>query len=32
VECPKGISISNIVRLNREFNKAAFLSKEKIPA
>lgn len=32
VECPKGISISNIARLNREFNKAAFLSKEKIPA
>uniref|UniRef100_A0A7C3UZ88 Succinate dehydrogenase/fumarate reductase iron-sulfur subunit n=1 Tax=Desulfobacca acetoxidans TaxID=60893 RepID=A0A7C3UZ88_9BACT len=32
MECPKGISISNIARLNREFNKAAFLSREKIPA
>lgn len=32
MECPKGISISNIARLNREFNKAAFLSQEKIPA
>jgi succinate dehydrogenase / fumarate reductase iron-sulfur subunit len=32
VECPKGISISNIARLNREWLKAAFLSKEKIPA
>ncbi len=31
VECPKGISISNIARLNREFVKAALLSKEKIP-
>jgi succinate dehydrogenase / fumarate reductase, iron-sulfur subunit len=32
MECPKGISISNIARLNREFLKAAFGSKEKIPA
>ena len=32
VECPKCISISNIARLNREWLKAAFLSKEKIPA
>ena len=32
VECPKGISISNIARLNREWLKAALLSKEKIPA
>jgi succinate dehydrogenase / fumarate reductase iron-sulfur subunit len=32
MECPKGISISNIARLNREWLKAAFLSKEKIPA
>jgi len=32
MECPKGISISNISRLNREFLKAALLSKEKIPA
>jgi len=31
VECPKGISISNIARLNREWLKAALLSKEKIP-
>jgi succinate dehydrogenase / fumarate reductase iron-sulfur subunit len=28
VECPKGISISNIARLNREFIKAALASKE----
>lgn len=32
VECPKGISISNIARLNREFLKAALFSREKIPA
>ena len=32
VECPKGISVSNIARLNREWLKAAFLSKEKLPA
>jgi succinate dehydrogenase / fumarate reductase iron-sulfur subunit len=32
MECPKGISISNIARLNREFIKAAFWSKEKMPA
>jgi succinate dehydrogenase / fumarate reductase iron-sulfur subunit len=32
VECPKGISISNIARLNREWLKAALLSKEDIPA
>ena len=31
MECPKGISISNIARLNREFVKAALLSREKIP-
>ena len=31
VECPKGISISNIARLNRELLKAALVSKEKIP-
>ncbi len=31
MECPKGISISNIARLNREFLKAALGSKEKIP-
>ena len=31
MECPKGISISNIARLNREFLKAALWSKEKIP-
>jgi len=31
VECPKGISISNIARMNREFLKAALLSQEKIP-
>jgi succinate dehydrogenase / fumarate reductase iron-sulfur subunit len=32
VECPKGISISNIARMNREFLKAALFSGEKIPA
>lgn len=32
MECPKGISISNIARLNREWLKAALVSKEKIPA
>ena len=31
VECPKGISISNIARLNREFLKAAVASQEYIP-
>lgn len=31
VECPKGISISNIARLNREFIKAALASKEEMP-
>jgi succinate dehydrogenase / fumarate reductase, iron-sulfur subunit len=31
MECPKGISISNIARLNREFLKAAFLSPDQIP-
>ncbi len=30
MECPKGISISNIARLNREFLKAALASQEKI--
>jgi succinate dehydrogenase / fumarate reductase iron-sulfur subunit len=30
VECPKGISIANIARLNREFIKAALASPEKI--
>lgn len=30
MECPKGISISNIARLNREFIKAALGSREKI--
>ena len=30
VECPKGISIVNIARMNREFLKAAIISKEKI--
>lgn len=30
MECPKGISISNIARLNREFIKAALGSQEKI--
>ena len=32
MRCPKGISISNIARLNREFIKGAFLSQAKIPA
>jgi succinate dehydrogenase / fumarate reductase iron-sulfur subunit len=32
VECPKGISITNIARLNREWLKAALVSKEKFPA
>jgi succinate dehydrogenase / fumarate reductase, iron-sulfur subunit len=32
MECPKGISISNIARLNREFLKAALASQEKIPS
>jgi len=31
VECPKGISISHIARLNREFNKAALGSGEELP-
>ncbi len=31
MECPKGIPITNIARLNREFIKAALLSKERIP-
>ncbi len=31
MECPKGINISNIARLNREFIKAALGSQEKIP-
>lgn len=31
-ECPKGISISNIARLNREFLKAALASPEYLPA
>ncbi len=31
MECPKGISISNIARMNREFFKAALFSREKIP-
>jgi succinate dehydrogenase / fumarate reductase iron-sulfur subunit len=31
LECPKGISISNIARLNREFLKAALLSREHLP-
>jgi succinate dehydrogenase / fumarate reductase iron-sulfur subunit len=30
-ECPKGISISNIARLNREFVKAALASAEELP-
>ena len=30
-ECPKGISISNIARLNREFLKAALASREFLP-
>ena len=32
MECPKGISITNIARLNREFLKAALLSQENIPS
>jgi len=32
VECPKGISIRNIARLNREFIRAAVAYTEKIPA
>jgi succinate dehydrogenase / fumarate reductase iron-sulfur subunit len=31
MECPKGISISHIARLNREFLKAALWPREKIP-
>ncbi len=31
MECPKGISISNIARLNREFLKAAAGSRENLP-
>ncbi len=31
MECPKGISISNIARLNREFIKAAAGSRENLP-
>jgi len=31
MECPKGISISHIARLNREFLKAALWSREEIP-
>ena len=31
MECPKGISISNIARLNREFIKAALGSREELP-
>ncbi len=31
MECPKGISISNIARLNREFIKAALASRENLP-
>jgi succinate dehydrogenase / fumarate reductase, iron-sulfur subunit len=31
MECPKGISISNIARLNREFVKAALFSRENLP-
>jgi len=30
VECPKGIKITNIARMNREFLKAAFVSKVKL--
>ncbi|RMD75088.1 MAG: succinate dehydrogenase/fumarate reductase iron-sulfur subunit, partial [Bacteroidetes bacterium] len=29
-ECPKGISITNIARMNREFLKAVFGSKETV--
>jgi succinate dehydrogenase / fumarate reductase iron-sulfur subunit len=32
IECPKGISISNIARMNREWLKAALVAQEKIPA
>jgi succinate dehydrogenase / fumarate reductase iron-sulfur subunit len=32
MECPKGINISNIARLNREFMKAALASAEAIPS
>jgi succinate dehydrogenase / fumarate reductase iron-sulfur subunit len=32
VECPKGITIRNIARLNREFIKASLASNEEIPA
>jgi succinate dehydrogenase / fumarate reductase iron-sulfur subunit len=31
MECPKGISISNIARLNREFLHAALVSREHLP-
>jgi succinate dehydrogenase / fumarate reductase iron-sulfur subunit len=31
VECPKGITIGNIARLNREFLKAALASREEVP-
>jgi succinate dehydrogenase / fumarate reductase iron-sulfur subunit len=31
VECPKGITIGNIARLNREFLKAALASRENLP-
>lgn len=31
VECPKGITIGNIARLNREFLKAAMASRENLP-
>jgi succinate dehydrogenase / fumarate reductase iron-sulfur subunit len=31
MECPKGISIGNISRLNREFIKAAATSREELP-
>ncbi len=31
MECPKGISISNIARLNREFIKAGLASRENLP-
>ncbi len=30
VDCPKGINITNIARMNREFLKAALVSKEKL--
>ena len=32
VECPKGITIGNIARLNREFLKAALASREYLPS